>query len=155
MGRTSLNDVGSIIAGCVFSVGWWIWIDGHVWSDHMRKEDPHHPPPVIFFYYYIPAIVGTLALFMTNIAKLDSLSGNYFGWDGDGEATKLRLWLLLSFLLSFGSISASIWMMVAKFLNATGGQYPGVALAVSNVLIFFSSLLLFWCRSSRTDYNEM
>lgn len=46
--------------GKQFAVGWWIWIDAQVITDH----EANPLTPNILPWYYIPGILGTLGLVM-------------------------------------------------------------------------------------------
>lgn len=53
-----------------------------------------------------------------------------------------RLWLLLGFVVGFGSLIASIWILFGNFVvNGAVNQWRGVALFLQNFLIFFASLV--------------
>lgn len=49
-----------------------------------------------------------------------------------------RAWLFIGFVLGFGSIIASIWILFAAYVvsDQTGVTYPGVGLFFQNALIF-------------------
>lgn len=50
--------VGSYTAGLLFSVGWWILIDGAAFADFHASQIPFN------FIKYLPGIVSTLAFFL-------------------------------------------------------------------------------------------
>jgi len=154
----TVKSVTSIISGCLFAVAWWFWIDAHVYLDYGMSSEERDKTPTILFYYYIPGIVGTIGLLMANIISLDSLNPYSFLFDPDVGA-KVKLWLFLSFIISFGAMAASFWIMAGIYMppHNSGNQYPGIAIAVQNVLIFFCSLILLWGRSQPTneDYQSI
>ena len=53
-----VREICATLAGAMYAAAWWIFIDAHV---HQAKLNDN--PPVLV-YYYIPAIVGTLGLFL-------------------------------------------------------------------------------------------
>jgi len=134
------------VSGIMFGVGWLILVDGNVYENLVIHKQR------IEFWYYVPGIIATVALFMTNIVNLEAL--NPYSWlFEDGVSTRIRAWLFLSFVLNFGAITASIWLLVAKF--HTDDQWPGIAMVLQSVILFISSLLLMWAKSDKgdTDYN--
>ncbi|GAM23304.1 hypothetical protein SAMD00019534_064790 [Acytostelium subglobosum LB1] len=141
------------IAGALFSVGWFLWIDGHVYENVRNNRDHDQFGPSIQWLFYLPGIFATVGLVMANIVNLESLSS--FSFADEGSATKIRVWLFLSFAINFGCIAAAIWIMVANFMpphnKNSDAQYPGIALTVQNVLIFISSLILVYSKSRQEE----
>jgi len=151
MGLSAYRDAISTIAGCIFAAGWWIWIDANVSTANWPK-DKSGKPPAILFYYYIPGIISTLGVFMTNIVSLESL--NPASWVFDERiGAKVRVWLFLSFIISFSGVAAAIWIMAAVYMppHNKGNDWPGIALTIQNALIFVSSIFLLGARSSPAD----
>ncbi|EFA84152.1 transmembrane protein [Heterostelium album PN500] len=150
-----MKKVLAFLAGAFFSIGWFIWIDGHVYENHRNRETDGFGPSIQWV-YYLPGIFATVALVMTNIVNIESLSGSSFLSD-EGTSTKIRIWLFLSFAISFGCVAAAIWIMAAVFMpphnKNSDAEYPGIALTVQNVMIFISSLTLMYSKSRREE-NE-
>jgi len=127
-------------------------------SSYFKEQNPDDVTPAIKFTYYIPSLVATLGLIMTNVINLETL--NPMSWVFDESiGAKVRVWLFLSFFISFGGLVASIWIMVSVFMppNNKGEQWPGIALCLQNLLIMLSSLLLLWTRSERSgeEYSNI
>jgi hypothetical protein len=121
------------IAGGVFAFGWWLWIDANVYAVHIND------PVKVSGLYYIPAIAATIGLIMINLVSWNDLNGSVFG---EESTAKARLWLLFSFLIEFGAIAAAIWIAIAHwFQGSPKSEYPGVALIISNSLIFISAMI--------------
>jgi len=135
------GSIFASIAGLIFGIGWWLWIDGAVYATY---HDDTKPP----WFAYIPGVVGTIALVATNLVSREQAEhGSLFG---DNVTTPTRIWLLCSMLFSFASLCASVWIMIAVFSHSSN-QYPGIALIFQNALILLSSLMLFFGHGASND----
>jgi len=126
------NAVASIVSGTMFFMGWWIIID--VAAHYPSTEDFNHA-------YHVCGVFGTISLFMINAVSNGQVRGEAYttGFMGQRGA---RIWLFLGFVLGFGSIIASIWILFGDFvIQGKNHMYPGVALFLQNVLIFLGSLI--------------
>jgi len=130
----------SAFSGVLFGIAWFILIDGNVYQNAF-----HHDDPSIEVWYYVPGIIATLALLMQNLVNLESLNPSSWLFE-DHVSTRVRVWLFCSFVLSFGSIVASVWLMVGVFLPR-GSQWPGTAMVLQSAIIFISSLSMMWAKS--------
>ncbi|EGC40196.1 hypothetical protein DICPUDRAFT_52137 [Dictyostelium purpureum] len=141
------------LAGILFGVAWFFWIDGHVYENTYNRRHPDAEGPRIQWVFYLPGIFSTVGMVMANIVDLSALSNGSFL--EDGGATKVRIWLFVSFAINFGCIAAAVWIMAALFMpphnSISSAQWPGIAITVQNVLIFISSLLLVYKRSRNDD----
>jgi len=159
MGAKQCKEACAYIAGIMFAVGWFLWIDAHVYLiEYVKKENADDVTPSITFAYYIPALVTTLGLIMTNVINLETL--NPYSWLFDEHiGGRVKAWLFLSFFISFGGLVAAIWIMAAIFMppHNQGDQWPGIALCLQNLLILLSSLLLLATRSERSseEYQDL
>lgn len=73
-----------------------------------------------------------------------------------GYENRIRVWLFIGFVLGFSSIIAATWIMIADFtiIDEKASKWPGIALLLQNVFIFFSSLLYkFGRQSGDTPYG--
>jgi len=76
---------------------------------------------------------------MVNAVRRDEL----VGYDADGYQSQKRLWLLLSYLVSFGALGWAAAGLLAYFGKAGHDTYVGGAGVVQCVLIV-SSGLVYW-----------
>ena len=61
------------------------------------------------------------------------------GGDGLLGTRGARLWLLVGFVLGFGSLIAAIWIMFAVFvIPKDGSVYTGLAFFMQNFFIFLA-----------------
>eukprot|EP01112_Ceratiomyxa_fruticulosa_P017325 TRINITY_DN537_c0_g1_i3.p1 TRINITY_DN537_c0_g1~~TRINITY_DN537_c0_g1_i3.p1 ORF type:complete len:147 (-),score=18.67 TRINITY_DN537_c0_g1_i3:109-549(-) len=137
------------IAGALYGLGWVVWVDAIVY------ESVKDLKPEIDWLFYMPGFIATFGLIMQNIVNYEGLRGDSF-LSGNYSA-QIRAWLLVSFLVSFGSIAAAIWIMIAKWLppHNSETQWPGVAMVVQAVVIFISSLLLVWGKNLNPGYSAI
>ncbi|XP_068085801.1 transmembrane protein 50B [Anabrus simplex] len=127
------NALASIVAGTLFFMGWWFIID----------VAAAYPSPADFNKaYHVCGVFGTLSLFMINsvsnaLVRGDGYTGGCFGPRG------ARAWLFLGFVMGFGAVIASCWILFAEYVasHSTLPSWPGVGLFLQNVFIFVGSLV--------------
>eukprot|EP01132_Coremiostelium_polycephalum_P009303 gene9303-11404_t len=138
-----MRKAAACISGILFGAAWFIWIDGHVYENSRNNDDPDFKGPGIQWVYYLPGVFATLALVMSNIVKLDSLYSSSF-LSEETTSKKIKIWLFISFAINFGCIAGAIWIMAAVFMpphnTNSAAQWPGIALTLQNLLIFFRYL---------------
>lgn len=133
-GDDKRNAVASIVAGILFFAGWWFIIDvqaAYPQADQFNKA------------YHVCGVFGTLSLFMINSVsnaqiRGDAYSGGCFGSRG------ARFWLFGGFVMGFGAVIASCWILFADYVTYGGDKqsaWPGVGLFLQNAFIFIGSLV--------------
>lgn len=130
--RERRNLVASVTGGALFSIGWWFIIDAAIM--YPSQDDFHHACHTV-------GVFGTLALFMINSVSNSSLRGDNYV-DGCLGQTGARIWFLIGFILSFGSVIAASGVLFGVYV--VPGKYPnwpGIALFLQNALIFFGGLV--------------
>ncbi|CAF2338333.1 unnamed protein product [Rotaria sp. Silwood2] len=136
--KENRNTIASIIAGSLFSAGWWLIIDVAV---RYPSNDQFHKALLTI------GIVASLALIFVNSISNSRFRGDYYR-DGCVGLVLARVILFLSFLFVFGSVIAGAWIMIALYLIPNAEHvYPGVALFLQSLLIFASTLVLKFGRS--------
>nr|CAB3267106.1 transmembrane protein 50B-like [Phallusia mammillata] len=125
------NVVASIASGAMFFTGWWIVIDAAV------KYDPVQMPNAV----HACGAVAAFAFFMVNAVSNGQVRGENYS-DGCLGTTGARIWMLIGFLLAFGSLIASMWVLFGVYVVNTTHKdaYPGVAVFLQNALIFFATI---------------
>lgn len=132
-GDDKRNAVASIIAGLLFFAGWWFIIDvAAAYPDNAQFNKAYH----------VCGVFGTISLFMINsvsnaLVRGDGYSGGCFGPRG------ARAWLFLGFVMGFGAVIASCWILFAEYVTNKSQErsYPGVGLFLQNAFIFIGSLV--------------
>ncbi|GLC37889.1 hypothetical protein PLESTB_001505800 [Pleodorina starrii] len=129
---------GPIASGALFGAGWWFWVDAVCIS--------HHKVP---FDQYLPGIIATLALIMINCIRRDDMV-EYDPFD-DATYCRSRLWLFLSYIVSFASIVAAVWVMLAHYARnpdySAAEKWPGAAGIFQVTFILGSGLMFFVSRT--------
>ncbi|XP_028167872.1 transmembrane protein 50A [Ostrinia nubilalis] len=130
------NIIASIFAGLLFFAGWWFMIDAEV-------TRPNHLKAA-----HVCGVMATLSLIMINSVSNAQVRGETYtgGCMGPRGA---RLWLFFGFVIGFGSLIASCWILFANYVNAKGDNetWPGVCLFLQNALIFAGSLIFKFART--------
>lgn len=140
--KERFHDYGATVSGALFGAAWWIWVDavavarakgfGVVPADH-----------------YIPGFIATLALMMINGVRREDLTSSD-PYD-DGVGCRARAWLLISYIVSFASLTGAVWVLIQHYANndavtSAEQMWPGVAGVVQSVLIVASGLVLWLSR---------
>ncbi|XP_062429340.1 transmembrane protein 50B isoform X1 [Rhea pennata] len=125
------NAVASIVAGVLFFTGWWIMIDAAV--VYPKPEQMNHA-------FHTCGVFSTLAFFMINAVSNAQVRGDSYS-DGCLGRTGARVWLFIGFMLMFGSLIASMWILFGAYVTQNTNVYPGLAVFFQNALIFFRLFL--------------
>jgi len=132
--RDKRNAVASILSGILFFSGWWIIIDVAAIYPSDTKDGFLHA-------YYTCGVLSTVSMFMINAVSNSQVRGEAMT-EGVLGTRGARLWLLLGFVVGFGSLIASIWILFGDFVvNQSANQWRGAALFLQNFLIFIASLV--------------
>lgn len=62
------ETIMSYVAGGLFAIAWWLWIDAHAFSAKFELTDVHVTFPI-----YLPGIASTIALIMYKSSSCNSL----------------------------------------------------------------------------------
>ncbi|KAK3234791.1 hypothetical protein CYMTET_54973 [Cymbomonas tetramitiformis] len=109
-----LARYGTGLSGAVFGAGWWVWVDAIVTSNAKVPGSD-----------WVPGIIATLAHFMMNCTRRDSLQ-EYDPFN-DGADCRVRSWLFLSYVVSFSSLITAVWLLVdPPGHNKDDGSWTGV-----------------------------
>ncbi|KAA0202288.1 hypothetical protein HAZT_HAZT005720 [Hyalella azteca] len=136
------NLFASILSGLLFSVGWWIIIDAAAKYPH-ESEMKHA--------YHACGVMATIAMFMINTVSNAQVRGD--GHEGGCLGSYgARIWLFLGLMISFGSLIGSCWILFDGYVVAGFTPvYPGVAVFLQNLFIFFSSVMYKFGRVEDTN----
>lgn len=141
-----VETILSYVAGLLYAVAFWMWLDATVISNIEADNSAAAPGTVhvVMWYHWIPIVFGTLALFMINLPPHSAIFGDTAGLDltGGNYTARVRIWLFGSMIVGFGAIAAAIWLSAARLLRPQiADKWPGASLIVSNVLVFASALV--------------
>ncbi|KAE8216819.1 hypothetical protein CF327_g70 [Tilletia walkeri] len=170
--NTNKRALGIYIAGAIFAVGWWFFLDACTLSSRtlLRPVDPDtpfEPPPVrINFADWVPGLLSTLGMIVVNLIDKSHLaeSGGAFsfgggaggGWGGDGVQWRARLFLFIGFALLAGGLAGSVTVLVVKYLVPVlpeGYDYYGVSNVLQNGAIMVSTVLLWTAQQAEQEYE--
>ncbi|KAI0983869.1 hypothetical protein GJ496_012010 [Pomphorhynchus laevis] len=131
------NELISAFSGLLFAIGWWIIIDAACMypdNDDFKKA------------YHAIGVVSTIALIMINIVSSSRINNDMY-MDNPQHTILARFWMFTGFLLSFGSLIASLWILISVYLIPhKSPTSPGISLFFQNICIFTSSLILRFAR---------
>jgi len=136
--RDKRNAIAAILSGILFFSGWWIIIDVAA----TYPDDASSSSPTGFLHaYYTCGVLSTVSMFMINAVSNTQVRGEAMT-EGVLGTRGARLWLLLGFVVGFGSLIASVWILFGDFVvSGASSQWRGAALFLQNFLIFISSLV--------------
>ncbi|XP_012590241.1 PREDICTED: transmembrane protein 50B [Condylura cristata] len=101
------NAVASVVAGILFFTGWWIMIDAAV--VYPKPEQLNHA-------FHTCGVFSTLAFFMINAVSNAQVRGDSYE-SGCLGRTGARVWLFIGFMLMFGSLIASMWILFGAYVT--------------------------------------
>ncbi|XP_032132867.1 transmembrane protein 50B isoform X2 [Sapajus apella] len=138
------NAVASVVAGILFFTGWWIMIDAAV--VYPKPEQLNHA-------FHTCGVFSTLAFFMINAVSNAQVRGDSYE-SGCLGRTGARVWLFIGFMLMFGSLIASMWILFGAYVTQNTDVYPGLAVFFQNALIFFREPLFAVELQRHRDHSE-
>ncbi|XP_054712544.1 transmembrane protein 50A-like [Uloborus diversus] len=97
--------------------------------------------------YHVCGVIGTISLFMINSVSNGQVGGDAYTTGCLGQRGA-RVWLFLGFVLGFGSLIASCWILFGVYvIPMKDPQGPGVAVFLQNIFIFLGALVFKFGRS--------
>ncbi|ROT74356.1 putative transmembrane protein 50B [Penaeus vannamei] len=126
------NFIASVVSGTLFAVGWWCIIDAA--TQYPSNDQFNHA-------YHVCGVIATIAMFMVNSVSNGQVRGDMYT-DGCMGPLGARIWLFLGLMLSFGSLIAACWILFGGYVIPKSAFFwPGVAVFLQNMFIFFSSVI--------------
>jgi hypothetical protein len=126
---------GPIISGALFGAGWWFWADA---CTSAAQTVP--------FVQYLPGITATIALIMINCIRREELE-TYDAFD-EGVFCRSRSWLFISYVVSFASVIAAVWVLLQGYaLGDVPSVWPGAAGVLQVIFILAAALVFFVART--------
>eukprot|EP01029_Cantina_marsupialis_P027198 TRINITY_DN7541_c0_g2_i1.p1 TRINITY_DN7541_c0_g2~~TRINITY_DN7541_c0_g2_i1.p1 ORF type:complete len:140 (-),score=39.78 TRINITY_DN7541_c0_g2_i1:219-638(-) len=115
----------SLIAGIIFGMSWWVYLDGQLDCDEDNCAET---------YDWLPGVGTTLAFIIINGIHWPDLT------DEEGSTQcKSRTLLMIAVIIALGSIAAALVIMVDVF---DGEKWTGAALLIQNVGIFIATFIM-------------
>eukprot|EP01043_Picozoa_sp_COSAG02_P000689 COSAG02_NODE_13_length_57813_cov_14.298276_23_plen_182_part_00 len=138
------------------AIGWWCFIDAAIYN--MKDTtiaacpDPHKPKDLTFA-MWLPGIGATLGVVMINCFNYSAYTNT---GDGGSAAACNNAWLFFSYLIMFGCIIASTWIMVEYWLAGDScTNWPGIASVVQTVCLLISATVFFIGRENGSKRPQM
>ncbi|KAJ1969492.1 Vacuolar protein sorting-associated protein 68 [Dimargaris xerosporica] len=152
--KENQREIGTYVAGALFAVGWWFFVDGMVFS----TTQPNFPVRV-GVEDYLPGIFCTIGMLVTNSIDLSLLRDDHFGYSGGSSlAGRAKFTLFIGIALIAGGLAGSIASLAIKYIVSGVTEhyiYAGMAVILQTVLITLSSMLLWVIHNSEAEgqYN--
>ncbi|OZJ05220.1 hypothetical protein BZG36_02455 [Bifiguratus adelaidae] len=143
------RDAGIYVAGGLFALGWWVFIDGITLASRNQDSVVH-----IGFEDWVSGILATLGMIIINLIDKSRLRGDGFG--DSGVAWKARLFLFVGFALMAGGLAGSLSVLAVKYLDKgihMPELYYGIAGVVQCSLIMISTVVLWVAHNAESEYQ--
>ncbi|KAJ3275742.1 hypothetical protein HDV01_007209 [Terramyces sp. JEL0728] len=150
----SRKQITGYISGFLFALGWWLFIDGAVFNAY--KYDPAQNMATLSFEDWLPGFLSTLALIIVNVIDREMLMADDSAFEGNHVAMKARGCAFSGITMALGSVGGALAILSLKYIipGLKGDAiYLGYCIAVQNVLIFASSMTLWFGRNSTEEGN--
>jgi hypothetical protein len=169
------SQVVGYLAGGLFAIGWWIFLDGITIATTMggldacreaAAENCYQVPNIKLctnssclvsspqFEDWLPGIFSTFSLIIVNLVDAESLSGSDFGFESDNVALKSRAIAFIGATMGLGAIGGALTITIIKTImekKIAQASYLGTTIVVSNFMIFAGSMVLWFGRNSFND----
>ncbi|KAB0380641.1 hypothetical protein FD755_008425 [Muntiacus reevesi] len=123
------NTIASIAAGVLFFTGWWIIIDAAV--IYPRMDEFNHS-------YHACGVIATIAFLMINAVSNGQVRGDSYS-EGCLGQTGARIWLFIGFMLAFGSLIASMWILFGGYVAKV--VFFRIKFSLYNKMVLWQSFL--------------
>ncbi|KAK9378652.1 uncharacterized protein V2V93DRAFT_375467 [Kockiozyma suomiensis] len=148
----SVRSAGVYLAGGLFSLGFWFFLDSAIYS---KKFNPYYVH--VKFVDWIPGICSLLGIIVINsIDKARLSSEASFSYGGEGVAWKARLVLFMGFALLAGGFAGSIVVLILKYIvpqTPWPTLYFGISNVISNGLMMLSCVVLWISQNVEDEYS--
>ncbi|KAG9221528.1 hypothetical protein CCMSSC00406_0009351 [Pleurotus cornucopiae] len=149
------RTIGVYLAGALFALANWTFLDAAILSAHAKKPlDP--PPPVhVTFVDWVPGICSLLGFFVIVLIDKDRVRGEE-GFGDSRAVWRARLFLFIGFALMAGGLAGSITVLILKYILEEYPEqftYYGYANVSQNVALMLSAVVLWIATSSASDWK--
>ncbi|KAG0074378.1 hypothetical protein BGZ92_003410 [Podila epicladia] len=148
------RDAGIYIAGALFALGWWFFIDAVIYSRTYEGDKPVS----VEFVDWVPGICSSLGMFIINLIDKASLRGDSFAFSGDSTSIvwKARVILFIGFAFMAGGLAGSISVLCVKYVIPDHGDpfaFWGICNVVQNAAIMMSAAILWVAQNTEAEYS--
>jgi len=152
------RTVGVYLAGGLFALANWVFIDAAILSKHARSPwgQPDEPAPVhVTFLDWIPGICSLLGYLVINMIDKDRIRGEE-GFGDSRAVWRARLFLFIGFALMAGGLAGSVTVLILKYiLHNYPDQftYYGYANVSQSVCLMLSAVVLWIAQNTSSEYE--
>jgi len=152
------RTAGVYIAGGLFALAHWLFLDAAVLSAHFRPppDAPYDTAPVhVSFVDWVPGILSILGFIVVNLIDKDRIKGEE-AYADSRAVWRARLFLFIGFALMAGGLAGSVTVLVLKYIVPAFPEqfaYYGYANVSQNVAVMLSAVVLWIAQSAPSDYE--
>ncbi|KAI9493246.1 hypothetical protein BDB00DRAFT_824104 [Zychaea mexicana] len=146
---TKSRQMGIYVAGMLFALGWWMFIDGLSFSSTLPDRKAYAG-----FEDWAPGIITTFGMIIVCLIDKEALRGSTFD---DGIPWRARFFLFVGFALMAGGFAGSVSVLVVKYVMhdlELIDSYIGIGTVVQCGLIMLSTAVLWIAQDANMD-NEL
>ncbi|PBK97878.1 UPF0220-domain-containing protein [Armillaria gallica] len=149
------RTVGVYIAGALFALAQWTFLDAAILSAHEKPSWGGDPPVHVTFLDWLPGISSLLGFLIVNVIDKDRIKGDA-GFGDSGAVWRARLFLFIGFAFMAGGLAGSVCILILKYVL---GDYPqqfsyyGYANVSQNIAMMLAGVVLWIAQSSSGEYE--
>ncbi|KAF9064784.1 hypothetical protein BDP27DRAFT_1298700 [Rhodocollybia butyracea] len=149
------RTVGVYLAGALFAIANWTFLDAAVKSAHAKVSWGDEPPVHVTFVDWVPGICSLLGYLVVNLIDKDRIKGDE-GFGDSSAVWRARLFLFIGFALMAGGLAGSVTVLVLKYVLSDYAEmfkYYGYANVSQNILLMLSAIVLWMAQSTSGEYE--
>ncbi|KDR85960.1 hypothetical protein GALMADRAFT_235153 [Galerina marginata CBS 339.88] len=157
------GTVGVYLAGALFALGNWIFLDAAILSAHIGA--PIGAPPDagglihVTFVDWIPGFCSLLGYLVINFVDKDRIRGDE-GFGDSRAVWRARVFLFIGFALMAGGLAGSVTLLVVKYIIHGYSEqlelvYFGYANVAQNLALMLSAIILWMAQNSSESENNI
>ncbi|KAK7447378.1 Vacuolar protein sorting-associated protein 68 [Stygiomarasmius scandens] len=149
------RTIGVYLAGGLFAVANWVFLDAAIFSAHAKVPWGNDPPVHVSFVDWLPCIFSLLGYFVINLIDKDRVKGEE-GYGDINAVWRARLFLFIGFAMIAGGLAGSAAILVLKYVlsgYANMFMYYGYANLSQNILLMVSAAILWMAQSTSSEYE--
>ncbi|KIY62135.1 UPF0220-domain-containing protein [Cylindrobasidium torrendii FP15055 ss-10] len=149
------RTAGVYIAGALFALANWVFLDAAILSAHMKPIWGDEVPVHVTFVDWVPGICSFIGFLIVNIIDKDRIRGDE-GFGDSRAVWRARLFLFIGFAFMAGGLAGSICILVLKYVL---GDYPeqfsyyGYANVTQNVAMMLAGVFLWIAQNTSGEYE--
>ncbi|KAJ3565160.1 hypothetical protein NP233_g7815 [Leucocoprinus birnbaumii] len=152
------RTVGVYLAGALFALANWTFLDAAVLSAHAKPRWGDEVPVHVTFVDWVPGICSLLGYLVINLIDKDRIRGEDGGFsDGDSRAVwRARVFLFIGFALMAGGLAGSVTVLILKYIlpgYLPQFTYYGYANVSQSVALMLSAVVLWIAQNTSNEYE--